>query len=369
MQENHSKIIEQLKVKFDRLCEDLDNSEALYKFQVAILDQVIDCERELRVAKERGDDLEELRFTRFIFRSFGDAIAFAYVSSHNLKQLSFNLEKGTLKQDSGFICGKEGLESELHKLKSLINEGIPCLLCDITNSVRYGDILVLCANDPYVIECKTSSTTSRRVTKQKRTLRTLQEFYEKDEKTMKIDDASVTVVRVEIESQDHSYIQEINLLIEEAQKSGSASARIENGLWYMVFRADLDVDLPEIMGTPQKLLFFWLNDYKNNNEWISYIPFVSSIKGSKNLLDFIEGNLLIAVAIGIDSLGEVANINGLRFEMKEDNPEFPFWFYPLEGNPLDEKGFAISAHYIQRIPLEFRSLNKMLASAKKHYFG
>lgn len=214
MQPKHSKIIEQLKVEFDCLCQNLDDYEALYKLQVAIIDQVIDCEQEIRIAKARGDELEELRFARFVFRTFGDAIAFAYVNSHNLKQLSFSLEKGTLKQDAGFICGKEGLEPELHKLKSLIDEGIPCLLCDITNSMRYGDILILCFDDPYVIECKASSTKSRRVTKQKQTLRSLKGFYEDDQKTMKIDDVSIPVVRAEIDSQYYSYVQEINLLIE-----------------------------------------------------------------------------------------------------------------------------------------------------------
>jgi hypothetical protein len=154
--------------------------------------------------------------------------------------------------------------------------------------------------------------------------------------------------------------------IDEAQRSGFASALIEAGLWYIVFRADSEADLSKISGDPQELLIFWLNDYKNNKEWISYIPFVSSIKGSKNLLSFIEDSLSIAVIVGISSLREVASINGLHFEIKEDNHELPFWFYPVvDGDFSYEEGFAMSTHYIHRVPLEFRSLNMLLTDSKK----
>jgi hypothetical protein len=360
MQEKYTKAIDNLKIQFDHLYANLDDYQALYQLQIDIIDQVIDCEIEKKIAKEKGYDSEEFRFARFIFRSFGDAIAFAYVESHNLKQLSFNLEKGNLKQDAGSIGDKEGLKQELYELKSLIDKGIPCVLCDITNSIRHGDILVLCLDDPIVIECKTSPTKSNRVTRQKRTRRNLTDFYKRDEKRMKINDVSITVNRVNITSQYNSYVEEMNLLIEKAQESGASSILVENGLWYIVFH--VGTVPPKITDNVQKLFVFCLNDYKDNEEWISYIPFVSSIQGYKNLLDFIEGKLIIVVAIDID---KIASENSLRFEEKEDNIEHPFWFYPVDNTSLDDRGmFAISTHYIQRVALEFLSLNSILVSAK-----
>jgi hypothetical protein len=57
--------------------------------------------------------IEGYRFLNYVWRCFGDGIAFLYMDKFALKQTFYNTENTDPKQDAGFISGKKGLVKEL----------------------------------------------------------------------------------------------------------------------------------------------------------------------------------------------------------------------------------------------------------------
>jgi hypothetical protein len=84
--------------------------------------------------------IEGLRQSVFVWRSFGDAIAFTYMDKFALKQTYFNIENSNAKQDAGFLSDKYGSSYEINVLESALAAQVPALLVDLTNTIRYGDV-------------------------------------------------------------------------------------------------------------------------------------------------------------------------------------------------------------------------------------
>ena len=73
-----------------------------------------------------------------------------------LKHTLYSTENTNPKQDAGFIAGKEGLSNELAVIDDALEHNVPALLVDLTNTIRHGDICLMGAADPYLIEVKAS---------------------------------------------------------------------------------------------------------------------------------------------------------------------------------------------------------------------
>ena len=113
----------------------------------------------------------------YYWKAFGDAIAFLYCDRFALKHLYYNTHDANVRQDGGFISGSTGFKQEFDTLQRLLDGGCPCVLCDLTNTIRYGDICVMVEDDPILIEVKSSGTKNRRRARQLSNMRTLREFY------------------------------------------------------------------------------------------------------------------------------------------------------------------------------------------------
>src|SRR6266851_2846868 len=124
--------------------------------------------------------IEGFRQCTYIWRCFGDAIAFLYMDKFALKQCFYSTENTNPKQNAGFILGKEGLANELALLDSALEHNVPAVLVDLTNTIRHGDICLMGESDPYLIEVKASKNLNRRGKKQKRSLEKLHTFFETD---------------------------------------------------------------------------------------------------------------------------------------------------------------------------------------------
>jgi predicted RNase H-like nuclease (RuvC/YqgF family) len=92
--------------------------------------------------------IDDYYFLLYVWRCFGDGIAFKYLSKWNLKRLMFNSDNPDIKQSSGSIGGKKGIDSEFALLLEAKANGVPALLCDLTNTIRHGDVCLLGANAP-----------------------------------------------------------------------------------------------------------------------------------------------------------------------------------------------------------------------------
>jgi hypothetical protein len=125
--------------------------------------------------------LEATRQCAYIWRCFGDGIAYLYMDKYALKQTYFSTETLSVKQNSGFISGKTGLAREIALLEEALKHGVPALLTDLTNIVRHGDVCLMGGSDPFLLEVKTSKTLDSRGKKQKHRLKMLHDFFETDE--------------------------------------------------------------------------------------------------------------------------------------------------------------------------------------------
>ena len=109
-------------------------------------------------ANTRIDGYQELLTT---IRWIGDALVFSLIDSWDIKPMAIHKEK------AGFISRKKGARRERKILRELFNHGYIAILTDLTNCLRYGDIVVFSKQGQYqLIEVKSSDTRSRRVSRQ-----------------------------------------------------------------------------------------------------------------------------------------------------------------------------------------------------------
>jgi hypothetical protein len=294
--------------------------------------------------------IEGFRQCAYIWRCFGDAIAFLYMDKFALKHSFFSTEKLSVKQSAGFIGDKEGLVNELAVIDFLLEHNIPALLADLTNTIRHGDICVMVGPDPHLIEVKSSKNLDSRGKKQKRILEKLWAFYETDKAEGFRGFPEVS--REVIERRERTYVEQINECIVEARKAGYAVRQPERGLHYIVMTQDAP-DIKQIMGSLalKAPWCFFLNQAKSDRAWAPYLPFMLSIEDKDDLWDFIRGNLFIFVFVEVDRLCEIGRDKGYEATFDLDDESYPLRFVVPGGD-----GFTrASKQILGRIGMEFVS--------------
>ncbi len=346
----------------------LDDLVTLRDFQQLLLREIIQAERHIFTLKTELKTLDRtvhstakrssylqnridgFRQCTFIWRCFGDAIAFLYMDKFALKQCFYSTDNMNAKQDAGFIAGKAGLASELAMLDSALEHNVPALLVDLTNTIRHGDICLMGASDPYLIEVKASKKLDRRGIKQKRSLEKLHSFYEMDKSDGLRGFSNVR--RVAYQTPEHTCVDQINECIAEAVNVGYAVREPERGLTYMVVKGNTP-DLHKIMG-PLNLTAPWvfmLNEAKSTRTWAPYVPFVLTIENADHLWAFIHGDLSIVILMELGALCQIAIDNGYPATFDRDNV-----LYPLRVTiPRFDSAVGISSHMLERIGREFLS--------------
>jgi hypothetical protein len=256
-----AKLLEQIKM-------DPDDLVCLFKLQKLLIRQIVKVETKTRRLKKVRHRLKSakssvgkrLNFTRevkrkkaleiksllesctkrlndckqllFLWRTFGDAIAGVYHSTYSLKHLFYDGEYNP-KQDAGFLSGKEGFPLEYKTLVFGIKKGIPTLLCDLTNIVRHGDICLMGAEEPFLIELKSSKNQNSRTQRQRDQLKELGSFLETDK--AKNFRGGLNTKRVPYKNMEVNYFDEINYCLTTAMKKGVCLIKPETGLSYISF--------------------------------------------------------------------------------------------------------------------------------------
>jgi hypothetical protein len=282
----------------------LEDLATLRELQKLLLREVIRAEEKIRelktelktlkgtadsVAAKRSAFLENriegLRRCAYIWRCFGDAIAFLYMDKFALKHCFYSTENTNAKQDAGFILGKEGLANELALLDSALNHNVPALLVDLTNTIRHGDICLMGESDPHLIEVKASKRLNGRGNRQKRSLEKLRTFYETDKcEGLR---GFPELRRQAYETPERTHVDQINECIAEALSNEYTVRQPVRGLHYVVMTqkgpgpeqamSSLDLKAP---------LAFLLNEAKSSRSWAPYTPFTLTIKGEEPSLGF-----------------------------------------------------------------------------------
>ena len=286
----------------------------------------------------------------YYWKMFGDAIAFLYLDRFALKHVHYNIHNLNPKQDAGFIRGSVGFERELEVVRSLLDAGHPCVLTDLTNTIRHGDVCVLHGPDPMLIEVKVSKAKGRRLGRQRKSLKKLSEFYGTDE----LDGLRglSRVRRVATHTECKTYGAAFNRCINAAYHAGHAVVSPEEGVYYIaVVNARIPIsEIFEHVKADEPWVFL-LNTLKSDQMWAPYYPFTLLIDTRRALYDFILGRLFIVVlldtAVIKKRIGEMGYVPEIIRESES----------PVRARTTDMKGEArISQHLLLRAALEAVSL-------------
>jgi hypothetical protein len=296
--------------------------------------------------------IEGYRQNAYIWRCFGDAIAFLYMDKHALKQVFFNIENPNPKNNAGFIMGKEGLAMEIAHLEFALEQEVPALLTDLTNTIRHGDICLMGGGDPHLIEVKAGKRLDKRGKKQKRNLEKLHKFFEED-KAEDLRGFKGPIRRQEYETAERTYTADINDCIDEALTKGHATREPEPGLHYIAL-AEGAPDINEILAhfKPEAPWLFQLNEIKATRAWAPYMPFTLTLRGKDNLWKFIRGNVVLLVLFDLEQLCTIAKQKGYDAKLKPDDEGLPVFqiLIPEAGGYV-----SLSAQMLARIAMEFVS--------------
>jgi len=381
----YRKVLIDLKTQINELSRDLDNHELLFKLQCSLIKRITNTEKKIIVHKVTRDSLKpkliekglskriskavihrisaldrrigQFQWMLYIYRSFGDAIAFLYLDKWNIKPLLYDRSTAQVKQDSGYLTAKEGLINEFVLVLDAKKNNVPALLCDLTNSIRYGDVCLLGSSVPELLEVKSSYNKNRRVNRQLLELTKVQDYLLNDE-GYDVRGAAFCQ-RVTIRTPERNYIDQLNMCIAEALEVGHSIKQPEPGFHIFVKATGSPVDYDKVFGALSQPVPFFLNEYKNNEWWKSYYPFTLSIRNPEHLFLFLNGDIFILVIIDLGEMAKLADKRRLRLTPLND----PDMAFQIEGERDYLEGpfvLKISQHLFTRIALECLSLDWVL---------
>jgi hypothetical protein len=315
-------------------------------------EESISLKQRINFAAEKIADAQQLLF---IWKCFGDGIAYIYHDKFALKHMLYNTHDYEVKQTAGSLSDKEGFRKEWSLLRRLAQQGIPALLCDVTNTVRHGDVCVLSGSDPMPIEVKSSSNRNARAERQIASLQALYKFFETDEATDFRGLAKVT--RVELPVSDENHASVMNQCIEQSRARGFAAMVPEEGLTYICLRDSDNVEaLNQYIG--QQGIISLLNEAKSERAWMPYYPFTLSIRSSEALYEFIKGDVSLGVLLDPQVLVRRFSERGLHAQFI-DHPAYFLMVSRVGAVPGNDAFGAVSKQFFGRLFHEFGSLQQM----------
>jgi hypothetical protein len=287
----------------------------------------------------------------YIWKSFGDALAFLYLDRFSIKHAYFEIDKLGVKRDAGMLGGKKGLAAEVNFLAEAAAAKVPAILCDVTNVLRYGDVCLLGASDPVIIEVKSSERLNARAKRQLDKLQRLNEFLETD-RAQSLRGFVGPTARVALTRPPRDNVGALNACIGEAKTCGEAVARPEPGITYVASYGRPDVAAIFPAGSNGPRMAFMLNSDKNDRAWAPYTPFLLTIREREHLLDFIEGRLILMVFVDPAPLCE-AMANDEWMVRFRNHPDYPIQCVHRPSHAY----LAISSQFLFRAAYEFASLS------------
>ena len=288
------------------------------------------------------------------WKTFGDAITFTYLDRFALKHVYYNVHNLSPRSTAGFISGSVGFAREVDAMRLILSAGHPCVLTDLTNTIRYGDVCLLRDPDPFLIEVKSSKTKGRRATRQRANLRALTEFYQTDQ----LDGfrGLPRVQRLATHTKYKTHTTELNQCIQTAYDEGYAIVSPEEGIHYVAI-TETGTPAPQILRQVkvEEPWVFFPNEWKSEQGWAPYVPFTLLIESRRALYDFILGRLFIVVFLDSAVIRKRIAEMGYVPEIVHDSET------PLRAMRTDAEGeVRISQYLVLRAALEAMSLNSIV---------
>jgi Holliday junction resolvase len=311
-------------------------------------------EKALKAKKQavlKNEKIQEYKHLIYLWKCFGDGIAFIYLDKYALKHTFFNVDNDSPKETPGFITGKAGFKAEWRFVQKTTAEGWPVLLCDVTNVIRHGDVCALFGPDPLLVEIKSSKNRSRRIERQIESIERLSKFYADDgaEEFRGIQN----IRRVAYINEEINYTSVLNDCITRSYIEGMATVSPEPGLHYACLWSGFNYDkMHEICNNTSIIIS--LNERKSNNDWIFFYPFTLSIK-PEHLFNFIDGSLYLIVVI--DRKKVKANFYEKGFHLTFLSDKDYLLQICRNRDNLQDGVYRVSHHMFLRIAYEFQSID------------
>lgn len=317
-----------------------------------------DRSKEITGLINRFDEkIERYKYIIYIWKMYGDSIAFHFCDKYAIKHFLYD-ENYNVKETSGFISGKEGIKAEIMLLKAAAQNNVPAVLCDLTNTLRHGDVCLLGHNDPYPIEVKTSNKLDKRGERQLKKIGEINGFFIKDE--AENFRGMGPVMRREHIGKEQYHLRAINDCISKSYEQGTSHISPESGIHYLAITKFKQEVFDQIASKYIHMLN--LNEYKRAMSWHPYTPFHLSLN-PEHIYNFINGNLSIVVLLDLQVIKRRFKKNGLHIIFLQDE----HWYAQISatGNILDG-GFRVSTQSFLRIAFEFQSLAWAIKQHKHH---
>ncbi len=301
--------------------------------------------------KMRVVDYQRLKF---IWKCFGDGIAFIYLDKFALKHMYYDTANYVPKQGAGALFGKAGLKLERAIVRALRSRGIPAMLCDITNTLRHGDICVLVGPDPMPIEVKSSRHSNDRVDRQVERIKALTSFLENDEAR---DFRGIPhISRVEFSEPEVTHLDALTRCIADSEGNPIGIVSPEAGLNYLCIRESGGLDQLPTGTINRDIMMCLVNEAKTDQSWPPYYPLTLSIRNPHHLYAFMRGEISLAVIVDVSELRRQFLSRGLEIVLRCDG-DWAVWM----RRSGEEGVSAVSRQVLGRLFHEFQSLSWFVA--------
>ncbi|UVL82287.1 hypothetical protein LOY35_18905 [Pseudomonas sp. B21-028] len=295
----------------------------------------------------------EVRHLLFLWRCFGDGIAFTYQSKYSLKHLLYDGDYN-VKQDAGFISDKTGFRQEYRHCRLGIRMGVPVVLSDLTNIIRHGDICALGAEDPVPIEMKSSKNRNARSDRQVEQLQVLADFFANDGAVNFRGTGNTK--RVEIINPEINYEREINDCMTRVTACGFASSSPEPGLRYIIFSTEWFTENPGLLDAELRAYASYSTlcvSLTPDMSWLPAYPFTLSMDEHNSIL-FMQEIVHIVALIDLLVLKKHFNAQGLHATMLMNGADAVQ--ICIDPTDLMKGAMRLSEQLLLRTVCEFQSI-------------
>lgn len=306
--------------------------------------------------RDIGRKIDDYRHIEWILRSIGDALAFIYVDKWDIKPMAG-------KEPTGFVIDDPGFRHQLRLWRRFVSLGRIAILTDLTNSLRYGDLLLVSPEHRWcqLIEIKSSHTTNARVRRQMERVQQLLEYLRTDRtrdlyQTPQF--AGCDMIRIDVPRPEVTHCASMRNLVSRAYESDLEWEQVESGLLYAAMTrkgiSKMDLLRNEI---GSEALAFWIDP---RSRIAGYQPLVLSIPDPEFLYDFYSGGIALVVACDLAVIGNKLSSLGWKWSFQ---PNDQLMFRLEETCPQDPSQpmtVSISATLLYRVAIEFTSLDWIL---------
>lgn len=308
-------------------------------------------------AKRLALGIDHGKHLLWIWRCFGDAIPFIYHDKYALKHMLYSIEDYSAKQSAGALSGNEGRRLEIGVMQTICNRGVPAMLCDLTNTLRHGDVCVMVNEDPFPIEVKASENQNSRTVRQAHNLKSLKTFLSDDEAS---NFRGCERVERRAMPMATAHLEDLNHCIGQSRGKRWELVRPEGGVTYLAIRRGCDLERLKIVELGKYPSCCIWSEQIESEAWAPYYPFTLSIERASDLTALLEGRLDVIVAVDAHEIMQRFADRGLIATFMEDEKVAFTVRRPNTSVDRGDPACGVSTHLMQRLLIECEPASNLI---------